>query len=110
MAAFRYAKRFAVRVLPGRPVGATGEGDAALGHSVSLALTIWGNPFGRPPPHWLDVSDVRHRGARFTIGISLALGRSSKNRTNGQRRAPMPSVSALAGHPPSCTSLWPRYV
>src|SRR6266566_9516533 len=52
MAAFRYAKRFAVRVLPGRPVGATGEGDAALGNPVSLASTIWGNPFGRPPPHW----------------------------------------------------------
>src|SRR6266550_5876501 len=52
MAAFRYAKRFAVRALPGRPVGATGEGDAALGNPVSLVSTIWGNPFGRPPPHW----------------------------------------------------------
>src|SRR5438132_5489737 len=42
MAAFRYAKRFAVRVLPERPVGATGEGDAALGNPAALPSAILG--------------------------------------------------------------------
>src|SRR5437899_5411124 len=113
MAAFRYAKRFAVRALPGRPVGATGEGDAALGHPAALPSAILGILLRDRCPHWTFPTCGIVEPYRKTVSQPQSHSPSAARRgieRMGSAGRPSPSVSALAGHPPSCTSLWPRYV
>src|SRR5439155_25721346 len=103
MAAFRYAKRFAVRVLPERPVGATGEGDAALGHPAALPSAILGILLR-------DRCPIGH----FQRAASWSRIEKPFHNRNLTRPRPLVEESnewagrTLAGHPSSRTSLPPR--